>query len=303
MKKILTYLVIFASALILFSCDKPAPTQLVDDTNNDFEVELLNKNLDDQYYNSGLDTSGITQDLTSITNLISVSGIKITNKDNKTFRFSLAQTMFFDKSKPVKYSNGEILAYKTITPGTIKFNGLEARLDSFRIRYRDLGVPKVVTLGQRYILYNLLLGIPDPFFFIYNASVSFEFIPYGIGNSFAFNIPTPPEINGDIILEGSKYEKNLKAALHWNAEQGKRISIVIGLIRQGQELSIPVYRFRAVDDGEVIIPVRLLNNLPLENFEKVVVTFIRSYESYHKNGSNDLLVSSQSIHSIVIDIP
>ena len=303
MKKILTYLVIFASALILFSCDKPAPTQLVDDTNSDFEVELLNKNLDDQYYNSGLDTSGITQDLSSISNLISVSGIKITNKDNKTFRFSLAQAMFFDKSKPVKYSNGKILAYQTITPGTIKFNEVGARLDSFRIRYRDLGVPKVVTLGQRYILYNLLLGIPDPFFFVYNASVSFEFIPYGIGNSLAFNITTPPEINGDVVLEGSKYEKNLKAALHWNAEQGKRISIVIGLIRQGQALSIPVYRFRAVDDGEVIIPGRLLNNLPLENFEKVVVTFIRSYESYHTNGSNDLLVSSQSIHSIVIDIP
>ena len=303
MKKILTYLVIFASALILFSCDKPAPTQLVDDTNSDFEVELLNKNLDDQYYNSGLDTSGITQDLTGITNLISVSGIKITNKDNKTFRFSLAQAMFFDKSKPVKYSNGEILAYKTITPGTIKFNEVGARLDSFRIRYRDLGVPKVVTLGQKYVLYNLILGFPDPFYFSYDASVSFEFIPYGIGNSFVFNIPTPPEIDGDVILEGSKYEKNLKAELHWNAEQGKRISIVIGLVRQGQELSIPVYRFRAVDDGEVIIPGRLLNNLPLENFEKVVVTFIRSYESYHTNGSNDLLVSSQSIHSIVIDIP
>jgi hypothetical protein len=303
MKKILTYLVIFASALILFSCDKPAPTQLVDDTNSDFEVELLNKNLDDQYYNSGLDTSGITQDLSSITNLISVSGIKITNKDNKTFRFSLAQAMFFDKSKPVKYSNGKILAYQTITPGTIKFNEVGARLDSFRIRYRDLGVPKVVTLGQKYVLYNLILGFPDPFYFSYDASVSFEFIPYGIGNSLAFNITTPPEINGDVVLEGSKYEKNLKAALHWNAEQGKRISIVIGLIRQGQELSIPVYRFRAVDDGEIIIPGRLLNNLPLENFEKVVVTFIRSYESYHTNGSNDLLVSSQSIHSIVIDIP
>ena len=303
MKKILTYLMIFASAFILFSCDKPAPTQLVDDTNNDFEVELLNKNLDDQYYNSGLDTSGVTQDLTRITNLISVSGIKITNKDNKTFRFSLAQAMFFDKSKPIKYSNGEILAYQTITPGTIKFNGLEARLDSFRIRYRDLKIPKIVTLGQRYILYNLLWGIPDPFFFVYNAYVSFEFNPYGMGDSLTFNIPTPPEIDGDVILEGSKYEKNLKAVLHWNAKHEKRISIVIGLIRQGQALSIPVYRFRAVDDGEVIIPGRLLNDLPLENFEKVVVTFIRSYESYHTNGNNDLLVSSQSIHSIVIDIP
>ncbi len=52
------------SALILFSCDKPAPTQLVDDTNNELEVELLNKNHKNQYYTSGSDTSGIIQDLT-----------------------------------------------------------------------------------------------------------------------------------------------------------------------------------------------------------------------------------------------
>ena len=41
MKKILTYLIISASVFLLVSCDKPAPTQLIDDTNNDYEVELL----------------------------------------------------------------------------------------------------------------------------------------------------------------------------------------------------------------------------------------------------------------------
>ncbi len=128
MKKILTYLLISISALILFSCDKPAPTQLIDDTNNELEVELLNKDLDNPY-SSGTDTSGITQDLTGITNLISVSGIKITT-ENRTSEFSLAQAMFFDKIKPIQYSDGRILAYETTTPGIIKFNGLEARLDT-----------------------------------------------------------------------------------------------------------------------------------------------------------------------------
>ena len=135
MKKILIYLLIFVSGFILFSCDKPAPTQLVDDTNNELEVELLNKNLDDQYINSGADTSGIIQDLTGITNLISVSGIKITNNKNETLKSSLAQAMFFDKSKPIRYSDGRILAFETVTPGMIKFNGLEARLDTFKIKY------------------------------------------------------------------------------------------------------------------------------------------------------------------------
>ena len=303
MKKILIYSFISASIFIFFSCDKPAPTQLVDDTNNELEVELLNKNLDDQYINSGADTSGITQDLTGITNLISVSGIKITNNKNETLKLSLAQAMFFDKSKPIRYSDGRILAYETITPGMIKFNGLEARLDTFKIRYRDLGVPKIAILGQKYVLYNLLLGIPDPFYFNYQSNVSFQFHPFGPGESISFNIPTPPEITGKVVLTGRRIEKNLEAVLRWNPSSSERISIIVGLIRPNQLSSIPVYRMKTADDGELRIPGRYLNQLPLEKFEKVVFTFVRSYEGYHTNGNNNLLASSQSIHSIVIDIP
>jgi hypothetical protein len=302
MKKILIYSFISASIFIFFSCDKPAPTQLVDDTNNELEVELLNKDLDDQFVTSGSDTSGITQDLTGITNLISVSGIKITNKVRTSY-LSLAQAMFFDKSKPIKYSDGRILAYETFTPGTIKFNGLEARLDSFIIKYRDMGIPKIVTIGQKYVLYNLLLGIPDPFYFNYQSNVSFQFHPFGPGESISFNIPTPPEITGKVVLTGRRIEKNLEAVLRWNPSSSERISIIVGLIRPNQLSSIPVYRMKTADDGELWIPGRYLNQLPLEKFEKVVFTFVRSYEGYHTNGNNNLLVSSQSIHSIVIDIP
>jgi hypothetical protein len=297
MKKILTYLLISTSALILFSCDKPAPTQLVDDTDNDYEVELLNKD-----YTSGSDTSGITQDLTGITNLISVSGIKISN-DVRTSYISMAQAMFFDKSKPIKFSDGRILAYETTTPGIIKFNGLETRLDTFKINYRDLGIPKVAILGQKYVLYNLLWGIPDPFYFSYNSSVSFEFIPSGGGTNVAFNIPTPLEITGTVILNGSRNNRNIEAVLNWNSGNTKKVSIIVGLIRSNQSSSAPIYRFRTADDGKMRIPRRLLNQIPLEEFEKIVFTFISCYEGYHVNGNNDLLVSSQSIHSIVIEIP
>jgi hypothetical protein len=301
MKKILTYLLISISAFILFSCDKPAPTQLIDDINNELEVELLNKDLDNPH-SSGTDTSGITQDLTGITNLISVSGIKITT-ENRTSEFSLAQAMFFDKNKPIRYSDGSILAYETTTPGIIKFNGLEARLDTFKIRYRDLGIPKVAILGQKYVLYNILWGIPDPFYFSYNSSVSFEFAPFSPGENISFNIPTPQEIVGGVTLTGNKRNENLDVLLSWNPIGNKKITIIVGLMRPNQISSIPVYRMRTRDDGELRIPGRYLNKLPLENFEKIVFTFVRSYEGYHDNGINELLVSSQSIHSIVIEIP
>lgn len=302
MKKLLTYLIISASVFILVSCDKPAPTQLIDDTTDEFEIELLNKDFDNQYFTSGSDTSGITQDLTGVTNLISVSGIKITT-ENRTNEFSLAQAMFFDKSKPIKYQNGRLLAYKTATPGTIKFNNVEARIVPYRIKYRDNGIPKDTLVGNKYLLYNIFGGFPDPFYFNYNSNVSFEFDPFMPGGNISFNIPTPHQINGFVDLKGSKLSKNLEAVLSWNATGPGKVSVVIGLTRPGQQQSIPVYKLKTPDDGELRIPGRYLNQLPLDRFEKIVFTFVRSYEGYHENGNNDLLVSSQSIHSIVIDIP
>jgi len=302
MKKILTYLLIFTSAFILFSCDEPAPTQLIDDTNNELEVELLNKDLDNPY-SSGADTSGITQDLTGITNLISVSGIKITNNKNETLKLSLAQAMFFDKSQPIKYSDGRILAYETTTPGIIKFNGTEANIVPHRIKFRDMGMQRDTLIGNKYLLYNIFGGFPDPFYFNYSASISFEFNPFSSGENISFNIPTPKEIVGSVTLTGNERNENLDVLLRWNPIGNKKITVIVGLMRPNQISSIPVYRMKTRDDGELRIPGRYLNQLPLENFEKIVFTFVRSYEAYHGNGNNELFVSSQSIHSIVIDIP
>jgi hypothetical protein len=301
MKKLLTYLIISASVFILISCDKLAPTQLIDDTTDEFEVELLNKDLENPY-SSGTDTSGITQDLTGITNLISVSGIKITTK-NRTNEFSLAQAMFFDKSKPIKYSDGRLLAYKTIIPGTIKFNGTEAHIVPYRIRYREGGTPKDTLIGGKYLLYNIANGVPDPFYFPYDASVSFEYVPFIGGNNISFNIVTPYEINGTVSLNGNRSNKNLEATLSWNGRGEKRVLVIVCLLKPGQMQSIPIYKMKTADDGEMRIPGRYLNQLPLDRFEKIVFTFIRSNEGFRGSGNNELLVSSQSIHSIVIDIP
>ena len=302
MKKILTYLTISASIFLLVSCDKPAPTQLIDDTNNDYEVELLNRDLENQYYTSGSDTSGITQDLTGIKNLISVSGIKITDKI-RTREFSLAQAMFFDKSNPIKYSDGRLLTYQTLIPGLIKFNGTEANIVPYRLKFRDSGMPRDTLLGNKYVLYNIFGGFPDPFYFNYNSSVSFEFNPFIGGNNISFIILTPPEITGAVILTGKKINENIQAMLNWNSGNTKKITVIVGLIRPNQISSVPIYKFRTADDGEMRIPGRLLNQLPLDGFQKIVFTFIRSYETYQGAGNNELLVSSQSIHSIVIDIP
>jgi hypothetical protein len=303
MKNILTYFVFFITGLLLYSCDKPAPTELVDDVTDEFEVEILTKDLTDNYVTGGTDTSGITQDLTGITNLISVSGIKLT-RDNKTNYFSLAQAFFFDKSKPIKYSNGRLLAFRTISPGNLKFDGLEARTVPYRLRYRDMGALRDTLLGEKYVLYNFWQGIPDNFVYDYNSSINFEFKPHmGQGNNMNFDIATPHEINGNIILNGNKNNRNIEAVLEWNGKAYKRISVIVGVVKQGQVNSIPIYRIRTRDDGRLRIPKRFFSGMPFGDLEKIVFTFVRSIENLHRNGNNELFVSSQSIHSIVIDIP
>ena len=79
--------------------------------------------------------------------------------------------------------------------------------------------------------------------------------------------------------------------------------MIVGVIKKGQINSIPIYKIRTGDDGRLRIPKRFFSELPLGNLEKIVFTFVRSFEKLHRNGNNELFVSSQSIHSIVIDIP
>jgi len=104
-------------------------------------------------------------------------------------------------------------------------------------------------------------------------------------------------------MHGHRGAGNIKLELRWNAEFYNRITIIFGLIKQGQNYSIPVYRMRTEDDGELIIPGRLLNRLPLENFSKMVITFVRAFEKSEGTPNNSLFVSTQSIHSIILDIP
>jgi len=88
MKNLLTYLFIVSIGLFLFGCDKPAPTELIDDSQEEFvEYEILGKDINDEFYSNGFDTTGITQDLQQLPNLIAISGIKTTDVHGNTDEF------------------------------------------------------------------------------------------------------------------------------------------------------------------------------------------------------------------------
>lgn len=302
MKKLTIYLVILTTLLFYFGCDKPAPTQLEDDINGDpVEIEVIGKELGDEYYSNGFDTSGVSQNIVDYANIISVSGVKVT-KNGSTKNHSIARAIFFDRNKPVYRSDGRLVGYQTIAPGIVNFDGTNALILNFRIRFRDRGTLVDTLLGKQYLLYNNHLGNLNQFVYRYNSSINFNLNPF-IGQPISFDVPTPTEITGSVKLTGSKNDNNLNALLEWNSAQNGKLIIVLGVTQQGHEKVIPLYRLRTRDDGKLIVPKELLNKVPHNLFHRLTFTFIRRYESANPYLSGTLYVSSQSLHTIFVNVP
>ncbi|MCH9028407.1 MAG: hypothetical protein IH819_02085 [Bacteroidetes bacterium] len=303
MKKLLKYLFIVSVGLFLFGCDKPAPTELFDDSQDDLaEFEVLGKDINDEFYSNGFDTTGVTQDLHELPNLISLSGIKVTNIHKETDEFSFAQSIFFERAVKIFSPGGRFLGFRSITPGIVKFDNKIARTVPLIVRYRENGVLQDTTLGDKYNLFSGRHGMMDTFRFRYNSLMNFS-INIFFGDSISFDIPTPVEITGNVEMLGSRNHGDLRALLHWNRGNTPDITIIIGARVRDRGIVMPLYRIRTRDDGELLIPTRFIKEIPLQNFDRVVFTFIRRFESTHQdNRGNDLLVSSQSIHSIVVNL-
>ena len=302
MKKTITYLFIFSLALLFFACDKPAPTELVDDSQEELaEYEILGQDLNDEFYSNGFDTTGVTQDLNRLPNLISLSGIKVTGANGNTDEFSFAQSIFFDRTKPVFYSDGRLLAYQTFLPGVVTFDNKFARAVPFLIRYRDNGVLMDTTLGFKYQLFSGRHGHMDQFQYKHNSMMNFRL--NFLGQDLSFDIPTPKEINGNVEILGNRNNGDLRALLSWNRGNTETVTVIIGARLRDRHIVMPLYSVRTMDDGRLMVPPRFINQIPIQQFDKVVFTFVRRFEGTHNNGDNDLRISSQSIHSIVVNLP
>jgi len=301
MKHFTKYLILFIILLMINGCDKPAPTELVQEE-DPLEIELITKDTEDELYSSGYDSTGVVYNPSrGFANIITVSGIK-TSYRNSTFSTSHAQAIFFDKSSQVLSPDGRLIGFHTRILGNVDFNTKSAKLREFRIWFKDriTGNIKDTLLGFRHILHHKPLNQDDNFNFRYNSSVSFDFDPV-IGNPVHFNIPTPSEINGLIRFEGQG--NNLAGSISWNAGAPGHFEIIIGGSHRGNHKVFPLYRLKTRDDGRLEIPKGLLNHIPLNRFERFVFSIIRKNEFHIENNDNDLFILSQSIHSLVVDIP
>ena len=303
MKKLVIYFLLFVTVLFFFACDKPAPTELYDDLQEDqAEYEILGKDYNDEYYSNGFDTTGVTQDINNFSNLISISGIKETDVTGNTLEYSFAQAIFFDRSQPVYDGNGRLLGYNTVKPGIIKFDNEIAHTVPLTIHYRENDVLKQVTLGDKYLLFSGRRGNGDNFHYRHNSNIPFQLNFIG-GQNVNFNIATPTEIIGSANIIGSRQQENLGASLRWNRGNTNKITIIIAARLRNRLAIVPLFRVRTRDDGKLVIPERYIKNIPVDLFDRLVFTFVRRFEKTNVQNGNSLQVSSQSIHSIVKELP
>lgn len=298
MKHFKTYLVFFAGLLVLSGCDKPAVTELTEDNEQQLQVEVLAKDTNDEYYSA--DSSGVVDDLNGYANVVTLSGIKIT-KGSTTINGAFAQTIFFDRSRPVRRKNGRLLAYHTRILGNAKFNGVETRSVPYTLRFKDGDTVREIALGLRHILNTFFQG--QDFNYKYNSSVAFSFdFLLGLGNSFNFDIPTPPEVTGIVRLEGKRNNNTLKVRLEWEGENYPGFQIILAASTSGSSRIFPLFRLRTKDDGGLIIPAELITQIP-PSFNEFMFYFVRRTEFHSQRNNNDFYVLSQSIHRVDIDIP
>ena len=302
MKKQYFLFCIMLSGLIFFGCNKPAPTELIQDNqtvDDPAQVEVITTNINDESYSNGYDSTGVADSLLGHVNTIYVSGIKISSK-LATVKTSLAEAIFFDKNKPI-YVDNKLIGFQTLTPGIIRFNNYRARLVPLRVRIRNSTADS--SLGLMYFLYSGRGVRIDPFDFDYNSYIDFQLNPI-IGSLISFKIPTPPEITANIRIDGKRSENNLKVLLEWsNPLSDRYVYIIIGAVDKVNGSTYPIFRIRTKDDGRFQIPENLLNQIPVVRFNKIALTVVRKFEKYEKNNENgnDLYILSQSVHTIIID--
>jgi hypothetical protein len=303
MKKYFLYILILL-AFYYAGCDKPGPTELVEDPNesDNLNVEIISKDLDNEFYSNGFDTSGVIEGVQNYASIISVSGIKLT-REGRTDNISIAQTYLFDRTKPFRSPQGIIIGYNTIIPGIIKFNDVTARLANYRVRYREGGVLIDTVLGKKYELFNLNDGaLSDPFVFPYNSVISFLYNPF-IGPSSGFDIVTPTKITGNVRLISLPGQNQYRAELIWQGENVNNFSIILGGVKNSNQQVFPFFRIKTKDDGTLVIPNSILKNIPRDRFNKISISFVRRYDKLAQIQNTELYVSSQSIHTIIVEIP
>lgn len=306
MKTILKYLTAFLFYLLVYSCSEPNPTELTPDDasgEEEFSVEVLAKDPENYDYATGYDSTGVIEPSPGNSALISISGIK-TSRNNTVDKALLALAVFYDRNQPVQNSMGRIIGFKTRIFGRVSFDSDSALIVPHRINYFDKGIRKDTLLGLKHVLLKTAHGNSPFDIFPYNSAVTFSLQPI-LMPEVRIAVPTPEEITGSVEIIGRRDERNLAFILKWNAVNRGETEIILGGQRKGDRRVFPFYRIKTADDGLLRIPSRMLVPIPFDQYDKIVITFIRRRvkEFYQQQIFDNSFISAQSIHNIIINVP
>ena len=113
------------------------------------------------------------------------------------------------------------------------------------------------------------------------------------------------EITGSVRVNGNNVVPvSSQLGLRWNAaNRSDRIEIIIGGVIPGTADTFPLLSIRTRDDGELNVPQSVIETIPYENFDTIVISFVRQKEtSGVDNELGDYYILSQSVHNIRLNI-
>jgi len=301
MKKRFKYFLLVL-AFIKFGCTEPTPTEIyVPEVPSDAQVdiEVLSPEPDLYVYQNGYDSIGYVAPTPTNKTIINLSGIRNTYKQYTVKRTS-AFALFIDESVKATTPDGRTIGYLSRLIGKVSFNNVKAIPLPRIVKYKWNGTVQDTLLGWIHY-FSQKYGTSPLFPFPYNSSVKFRLVQF-MEENVIIDIPTPEEIIGNVLVQGSVRNKDLKITLKWNPTHVGNIALVVGGMNPNDFSPFPLYRIRVKDTGEVNIPRSLLKTFPFNRFKQMVISFVRQ-RFVGDPLSGDQIIVAQSIHNIKIDVP
>lgn len=307
MKNKIYHIILLLAAAFFVSCGDPSPTQLIseEDENTGTDnvvIESIPNDPSTIDYSNGYDSTGMPDPVLQYANIINLSGMK-TTLGNYFDRKGFYAAEFKNLNDTILAPNGRLIGHRSMFFGRVFFDNDSARAFPRKVRYR-LGEQLIhVPAGFMHII-NLYAGNNSHgSVFPYNSQVEFRVDPL-FGQTITHTIPTPPEITGNVFVSGSRQARNLNMRLVWTQAPGGEIEIILGGRLRDKGENFPLIRIKTPDNGRVDVPRGILESIPYDRFDMLVITFIRKYEFRNRisNLENNLIIS-QSIHNIIVQLP
>ncbi len=287
---------IFLLIIIAFvlGCQKPGPVELIDDKDDSklIDIKSTGSVSDTLYAVSVGDTSGNfgAQNSRYYAKLIyqNIRFDRLLRKDS----LINAEAIFFDKDNAIKYHN-RIITFPSFDVGVLKIN--DDALNKFPRRMM-LPMQGDTLIGYRYQLRKN-----------YELTATNRWTSTGGGSIDAFDISisSPPTIR---VLNLPPRFINVSEPLNIKWDCANPI-INIFISGEGGDLLnrklVPVMHLQIRNKkGEVTVPVKILELIPIKRFSRFVFSFVsETSRTVRISGyPEDVLVHSSSVHSIFLSV-